>query len=559
MIKQVLIKNFKTFHNNFKIQFSDGLNIIVGNNEAGKTTILEAIHLALSGIYRGNYIGNNLSQYIFNKQIIDDYITNINEKNNVELPEMLIEIYFENNSYPKFEGSNYSDKTLDHAEGIGMRICFDDSYKSEYNSLLEQVFKEEKVLTGLPIEYYKVERFSFSRDERITNRTIPLKVSLIDSSSYSNADGSDIYINNIIRNILSTEDTVKISQEYREIIEDFSTKESINQINTKLNEQSLISNKEVKLGVNLGTNNDWNKSLIANIGNIPFSYIGKGEQAIWKTMLSLSSIEPEQPVIILIEEPENHLSHTNLNRLINNISKNSFDNQIIITTHSSYVINKLGLKNIILLNNPFTTTFNNLTEDTQDFFKKISGYDSLRFLLANKALLVEGDSDELILQKAYLDETGKLPIEDGFEIISVGTSFLRFLELAESLNTSVGVVTDNDGDIEKNILEKYKKYLIDDQEHIEVFYEKDEYSDIIIQNSNEKSITLNNNTLEATLLRVNGLSVTNSIISKEFETIEKNLNYMLANKTTVALNFFNSSNKIEYPPYIKEAIDWLIN
>ena len=43
-LKQIIIQNFKSLRN-LKIQFNNGLNILVGDNEAGKSTILEAIHI----------------------------------------------------------------------------------------------------------------------------------------------------------------------------------------------------------------------------------------------------------------------------------------------------------------------------------------------------------------------------------------------------------------------------------------------------------------------------------------------------------------------------------
>jgi predicted ATP-dependent endonuclease of OLD family len=49
-------------------------------------------------------------------------------------------------------------------------------------------------------------------------------------------------------------------------------------------------------------------------------------------------------VRVLIEEAENHLSHSNLNALIEHISKNRGDRQLLITTHSSFVLNKLGIR-----------------------------------------------------------------------------------------------------------------------------------------------------------------------------------------------------------------------
>ena len=55
----------------------EGLNIVVGDNEAGKSTILEAINLALTGIIIGKSIWNEISQYIFNKEAVDEYIVSL--------------------------------------------------------------------------------------------------------------------------------------------------------------------------------------------------------------------------------------------------------------------------------------------------------------------------------------------------------------------------------------------------------------------------------------------------------------------------------------------------
>jgi hypothetical protein len=57
---------------------------------------------------------------------------------------------------------------------------------------------------------------------------------------------------------------------------------------------------------------------------------------------------------------------------------------------------------------------------------------------------VEGPSDELIVQHAYLDAHGKLRTRDGIDV-SVRLSFKRFLELAVPLQRRTAVITDNDG------------------------------------------------------------------------------------------------------------------
>ena len=48
-IHKVKIRNFKCFKGLFELELNRGLNILVGNNETGKSTILDAITLSLYG------------------------------------------------------------------------------------------------------------------------------------------------------------------------------------------------------------------------------------------------------------------------------------------------------------------------------------------------------------------------------------------------------------------------------------------------------------------------------------------------------------------------------
>ena len=47
-IKKLKLKNFKRF-SKFEVEFRDNLNILAGENESGKSTILSAIDLVLRG------------------------------------------------------------------------------------------------------------------------------------------------------------------------------------------------------------------------------------------------------------------------------------------------------------------------------------------------------------------------------------------------------------------------------------------------------------------------------------------------------------------------------
>lgn len=147
-------------------------------------------------------------------------------------------------------------------------------------------------------------------------------------------------------------------------------------------------------------------------------------------------------------EPENHLSYSRLHGLINAITKKAGARQLIITTHSSFVLNKLGINNVILFRNGNSMRLDELSADTYEYFKKLPGHDTLRLLLSSRSILVEGPSDELVVQKAFTAKHGASPLEKGVDVISVrGLAFKRFLEIAKLLGIKIDVVTDNDGDV----------------------------------------------------------------------------------------------------------------
>ena len=365
MIKKIRIENFKCFQGTFDLELKDGINILVGNNDAGKSTVLEAIHLALSGVFRGRYIRGNLSQYLFNYKVVEDYLESIKIGSPKEPPQILIELYLDD-AHPSLEGDKFSDKTSKGTTyGVAIQISLDEKYKEEYEALI----LSEKVLS-LPIEYYDVDWYAFSR-KPLTTRSIPIKSSFIDVGMSKFHNGSDMYISRIVQNILDVEEKTKVAQAYRNLKDVFAQDSAISAINSKITGISKLTKKEIELAVDLSSNSTWDGSLITQLDSIPFDYIGKGEQAIIKTDLALSNKRAEASTVILIEEPECHISHSRLNHLLNSIKGNYGDKQIIISTHSSFVSNKLGLDNLILLNDQKTIRFNDL--EAKNFFEKIAG------------------------------------------------------------------------------------------------------------------------------------------------------------------------------------------
>ena len=549
-IKQVRIRNFKRFSEWYEVELTAGTNIIVGSNEVGKSTIIEAIHLALTGFYQGRYIRNDISQYLFNQQAVEDYLLSVRSGVAIDPPTVEIELVFDDNC-PKMKGNHNSQ----HVEKTGLfyKICFDsETYQDEYNQLLMA-----RDLTTLPVEYYHVVWRFFHRDD-ITSRSIPYKSSFIDTTTQHQTP-ADLYVSHIIKNKLDDNDKVNITQSYRKAQQTFMADAAIQGINAKLAEMASIDGQDVTLSIDLSSRRAWEDALTAYLDKIPFHYLGKGGQCYIKTKLALAQQEDNEPGITLIEEPENHLSFAKLNGLIRTITENSANQQLIITTHSSFVLNKLKLSSLILLSPNGQFRLSNLSENTVTYFEKLAGYDTLRLLLSKKTILVEGDSDELVIQRAYKDRTGHLPIEDGIDVLCVrGLAFLRFLEIAKALQLKVAVVTDNDGNVEA-LLNKYKDYIGEHaMPNIKICFDseidtKETFS--IPEDDTTLPKDFNYNTLEPKMLKANGADALKKIFVG-YDTNANILRHMHADKGMTGLAFFKTREVLTYPNYIQEAINW---
>src|SRR5690606_25541493 len=122
--------------------------------------------------------------------------------------------------------------------------------------------------------------------------------------------------------------------------------------------------------------------------------------------------------------------------------------------------------------------------------------------------LVEGPSDELIVQKLYKQAHGKLPLEAGIDVISVrALAFKRFLEISAALGIETHVITDNDRDIEALEI-KYADFA--NIKHIHIHYDDDIAAP----------------TLEPQLLKVDGREILNGIFGTAYSNDEDLLRYM---------------------------------
>jgi putative ATP-dependent endonuclease of OLD family len=289
------------------------------------------------------------------------------------LPEILIEIYL--SDCPEYKGKNNTQNN--DVEGLFIKICFDDELSSTYNDFI----KSAHSIDSIPTEFYKIEWFSFAWDPiKFLNRK--LKGLLIDPARLHPTYGKTQYLSNIINSSLNKEQQALLNLNYRQLKNTFGQQQQITKLNNDLDATNQVTEQDLSIIADTNSGSV-EAGLQLAVDDISFSHIGKGEQN--KVQIKLALLNKGGNVdFIMVEEPENHLSHTNLSGLIKFISDNS-QNQVFITTHSSYVLNKLNLKNLCLLSHGYLR-LSNIDDQTAKTLQRLPGYDTLRIVLSEKIM-----------------------------------------------------------------------------------------------------------------------------------------------------------------------------
>jgi putative ATP-dependent endonuclease of the OLD family len=411
-IERIVVKNYRTLAA-LDLEIRPHLNIIVGDNESGKSTLLEAINLALRCQINRRSATTELHPYLFNAESVKQYLAALRSNQAVEPPRILIEIYLKNGpEFALYKGTNNS--RSEDKPGINLTISLDhETFSDEYRVYIADPTR----LTGVPVEYYKIDWQDFSGSP-INPRKPPVESLLVDPSSISNTVSANKYVLEIARDFLTKKQKVELALSYRHLRDEFLHDASVRSINAELEKQKgAVTEKALSIALDMTARTGWETGILPHLDDIPLTLIGKGEQNAVKIKLAIAAAE--SCILFLIEEPENHLSHSNLNNLIGHLADAAGGKQLIIPTHSSFVLNKLGVENTLMFTGKKGITLSQLPPSTEAYFKKLPGHDTLRMILASTTILVEGPSDELIVQKAFLQKNGKMPLQSCVEVISV--------------------------------------------------------------------------------------------------------------------------------------------
>ena len=457
MIEKIVIRGYRKFAA-LEIEPHPKMNIVVGDNETGKSTLLEAIGLALTGKVNGKWAIEELNPFWFHVTNVADYFRKFGTADQIAPPEIEIELYLASDDAEAQRMRGVHNSLARDCPGVRLHIKPSDDYTVEFAEYMQGEHPDV-----LPTEFYNVEWRDFN-DQQIRRRPAVLGLSFIDSRTIRSTAGVDYHTRQILSSFLDAKERAAIAVAHRKSRHQM-TVEALASVNEQLaKDGSDLHDNVIGLTMDQSARASWETGVVPQVADIPFAMIGQGQQAAIKVALAMRR-RAESARFVLIEEPETHLSYSGLRRLIARIeSLAGVEQQIFVTTHSSYVLNRLGIDNLLLLGATSVARITDLTEGTVAYFRRLSGYDTLRLVLATRLVLVEGASDEMVFERAFRDVTGQTTAEIGIDVVPMGgITFGRALELCAKLNRPVIALQDNDGNTVEKILEGLLTFLSDDR------------------------------------------------------------------------------------------------
>lgn len=533
MITRMIVKGYRLF-GNFELEPNSGINIVVGDNESGKSSLLEAISLALTGRVNGRWAQDELNPYWFNVAMVESYFASLDTGSPLPPPEILIELYLTNDDDSLQYLLGVHNSRQDKVPGLKMHIAPNPECAEEFADYMA----DEDRPAILPTEWYSVDWRQFS-DERLTRRPKELGVSVIDSRTVRSAAGIDYHTREMLKDFIEPRESAAVAVAHRRARHVIST-ETLKSVNERIGERgNALHDRPIGLHMDQSANASWEQSIVPHVADVPFAMAGQGQQAAIKVALAMNR-SADTTAYALIEEPENHLSHTRLTRLVDRIESLAGDRQVFLTTHSSFVLNRLGLDKLVLLHQGNRAHLGALPADTVEYFKRLSGYDTLRLVLAERVVMVEGPSDEMVFERAFRDKHGKVPMALGVDVISMaGVSLKRGMQLCAALRRHAAAIRDNDGKEPDHWRAPIAELLEDGVR--EVFIGE----------------VVDGSTLESQFAKVNDDGALCALfgITDEDKTA---VDWMKAHKTDWALTLDEHPEvAVSYPGYISDAVDFV--
>ncbi len=535
-ISKVSIRNYRNFLNS-KFEFRKGINTIIGENGSGKSNLFRAIRLLLDDIlYRYAY---QLDKSDFNRSagrwqghwiIISIEFSDLSEDESIQslfvhgvgnLEESKVDKATYNLFFRPKADVRKKLSELNQGDTAGLDKLLDsiniDDYETVFHGKSTADFNDDEVYRRLAGDFNEV-IFNFDIDQYEFGVKIPNQLSVAKEISFTFIQAlrdvvSDFHNNktNPLLTLLKRQsEKIKDEADFKPIakaveklntdIENLPDVQKVRtDIRTTIKEAVGETYAPSQLSIKSGLSEEADKllqSLRLFIGEPGEDYEGAihelslgGANLIFLTLKLLEYkyriSDDKFANFLLIEEPEAHI-HTHIQKTI--FSKLDFeDTQIIYSTHSTHIsdVSKISRMNILAKNQNFAEIYQPATGLKKGQIIKLERYlDTVRsnLLFAKGVILVEGDSEEILIPILVKQVLGISLDELGISLINIGsTGFENVAQIFHDkrIRRRCAIITDLDQSIDgtenksqttglarKKRLMKFAK----DNQWIEVFF-----------------------------------------------------------------------------------------
>lgn len=463
IISELKIYNFRRFKSvgdvpGLKITFHKGLNALIGENDSGKTAVIDALKLVLL---------TQSNEYI--RPVDEDFYKPVDGD---ACSEFKIDCTI--SEFTRNEAKNFIEYLTFKKDGEKVDYTLELHYSAWKEG--HKIYQELRVgdiddgilIDGKARELLKAVYLKPLRDaEREMSSGRGSRISQILLNHPVFKDKKEHAVLNIFRDankriedyFADDADGKRILQAIRDNLESF-------------NDKGQASNAELK------TSDIQLKAILESLSlNAPEINPGLGELNLLFIAAELLLLKDDTDgglKLALIEELEAHLHPQAQLRLISYLQNeyNENDVQIIISTHSPILASKINLKNLILMKNgvgyDLAEGMTGLQKSDYLFLQRFLDSTKANLFFAKGIIMVEGDAENILIP--VLADILGYPLEKyGISIVNVGsTAFLRYSRImvradGADIGIPVSVITDCD----------VRPYDIDPTTKEKVFNEKE--------------------------------------------------------------------------------------